>query len=448
MIGISLDIPEVACRGGRVSFPGFLPLVSGVPPTLFADFTTEGTTNNYWFNGNQQASLAAWNTAVGGTFARAGNATYFQGGVLKTATSGVIRFPSDNSSVSQGIRISGIGTNFVLQSNAFTTTWTLSSGAAPVQNVNGPDGGTNTGWTLTAAAGVGTALLQPVVISTPSQFSVFAKPGTSSFVYITTTDATGAKTTWFNVTTGAVGTTNATTSGAPTVVQSVPTTTQLANGWYWVGLRNAGTIADITIGQSDADNSTASTTGNTLLVFGAQGVSGAAGQGAAGQLDYIPTTTAAAGQIADVYQIAHTFGTTQSTVLVKFTANTVPLGIASIFSLNDTTTSNKMELWDSAAFPQTTLVSATSTQTSVAAIAFVNNATTKFAQAYQAGSQHLSINGAAVRTAAPASYLAAITRLAIGQQAAATTSAYTNIQQIAVWDGVFANDANLQALST
>lgn len=303
---------------GGISFNGsqspFL-LLDGTAPVAFADFTTEGTSNHYYLNGAQSANFAAWMTAVGGTFARAGSATYLQGGVIKTATTGVARFPTSLAGTPLGIRLTPSATNSVFQSNGFLTTWTLASGGAPVQNVAGPDAGGSTGWTLTASANVGAALNQTVVITTPQFLSVFAKGGTSCFAYLSETDAGGTKTTWFNACTGAIGTANSTTAGAPTIAQGTPPTPQqLANGWWLFGVPSSGaSTASVTVGQSDADASTAAATNNTLFIFGAEGTK------ALYQADYIPTTTIAVTQPADDLHTTVTwYNATSSTLFVDY----------------------------------------------------------------------------------------------------------------------------------
>lgn len=450
MIGISLDIPEVAARGPRISFPSFLPLVGGVPPTLFADFTTEGTTNQYWFNGLQQASFAAWNTAVGGTLTRASNATYTQGGVLKTATSGVMRFPSDSSSVPQGIRITGSISNNLKQSNTFTTTWTLVSGATPLQNVSGPDAGSNTGWTLTAAASVGTVLNQTVAIGAPSFVSVSAKAGTSNFIYISTTDAAGTKTTWFNASTGAVGTTNSTTSGTPTVVQTPATPVALANGWWEFGIANtSATTVSISIGQSDADAGTAATTGNTVLIYGAQLPNGGVIQGSV-LLDYVPTTTVVATQAADNYAITRAFSAVQDTVMVKFTAPPQTNNTAGVFSLNDGSSNNRFDFRANTSGNTSIITSGGVLQLSEGwgGSVITANQQVKIAVALKAGTLAGFKNGLTMGTGAPTSMPVSLTTLTIGSVDGFAVPLYNNIQQIGIWSGVFAGTADLTALST
>lgn len=156
MIGISLDIPEVAVRrAGGVPFP---PVLNGVQPVFFADFTTEGTTNHYWFQGVKYAGFAAWNTAISGTFTRATNATYFAGGLLQTATSGNPRFPTDASSVPQGLRLSGAQTELAIQNRDLTNVaWTATT-ATVAKDQTGVDGAATAASSILATAGNATVL--------------------------------------------------------------------------------------------------------------------------------------------------------------------------------------------------------------------------------------------------------------------------------------------------
>lgn len=156
MIGISLDLPEVAVR--RVGGTPFPPVLNGVQPVFFADFTTEGTTNHYWFQGAQYAGVAAWNTAIGATFTRATNATYFAGGLLQTAGSGSLRFPTDASSVPQGLRLSGAQTELAIQNRDLTNVaWTATT-ATVAKDQTGVDGAATAASSILATAGNATVL--------------------------------------------------------------------------------------------------------------------------------------------------------------------------------------------------------------------------------------------------------------------------------------------------
>lgn len=156
MIGISLDIPEVAVRRvGGIPFP---PVLNGVQPVFFADFTTEGTTNHYWFQGVQSAGFSAWKTAVGGTFSRAASATYTASGVVQTATSGNPRFPTTSAGVPTGLRFTPAQTELTLQNRDLTNVaWTATT-ATVAKDQTGADGNATSASSILATAGNATVL--------------------------------------------------------------------------------------------------------------------------------------------------------------------------------------------------------------------------------------------------------------------------------------------------
>jgi hypothetical protein len=57
--------------------PPLLPVANNSPPTIYADLTTEGTSNHYWYGLQSYVGFASWLTALGGTFSRASTATIY-----------------------------------------------------------------------------------------------------------------------------------------------------------------------------------------------------------------------------------------------------------------------------------------------------------------------------------------------------------------------------------
>lgn len=158
MIGISLDIPEVAVRNLGQGGNPFPPLLAGTQPVFFADFTSEGTTNHYWYSGVKYAGFAAWLTAIGGTYTRATNATYFSNGVLQTATSGAQRFPTSSIGVPQGLRLSGAQTELALWNRDLTNAvWTATT-ATVAKDQTGIDNAATAASSILATAGNATVL--------------------------------------------------------------------------------------------------------------------------------------------------------------------------------------------------------------------------------------------------------------------------------------------------
>lgn len=155
MIGISLDIPEVAVRRtGGIPFP---PVLNGVQPVFFADFTTEGTTNHYWFQGVQYAGFAAWNTALSGTFTTPGK-TYTQAGVVKTGGSNTGRFPTNAAGVPTGFRMTTAQSEICLWNRDLTNVaWTATT-ATVAKDQTGADGTATAASSILATAGNATVL--------------------------------------------------------------------------------------------------------------------------------------------------------------------------------------------------------------------------------------------------------------------------------------------------
>ena len=125
----------------------WLPLIGSTQPTLFADFTTEGTTNHYWYNGAQYANLSAWKTASGGTFIQAGTPYYTNpSGLVVPASANVPRFNYDPVALTpKGILLEGASTNQLTHSQ-LDSGWTTTRGTLTLNAATAPDG------TLTAAS--------------------------------------------------------------------------------------------------------------------------------------------------------------------------------------------------------------------------------------------------------------------------------------------------------
>ena len=184
-------------------------------------------------------------------------------------------------------RLNGTGQNLLLQSQDFTNaTWTKNNlTAASTSATTDPLGGL----TANILTPNGTAdaycrqTLTPV-LSTSYGVSVYAKAGTGSwlrlralFINNNTTDEA-----WFNLSTGALGTVQASVSA---------TITSVGNGWYRCALvgstisTNSASLLDVAV--SNADNTRNATNAQTIYVWGSQlELSSTVGT-------YIPTTTTA-----------------------------------------------------------------------------------------------------------------------------------------------------------
>lgn len=250
---VGLGFGRLGGGGGKVvPPPAFLPNVSGTVSDIFADFTTEGTTNNYWAGVHQRAGFAAWLTALGGTYSRASSATYIAAGLVTTALSGVPRFPGT------GLRLTGAQTELTLWNRDLTNAvWTATT-ATVAKNQTGADGVATSASSITATAGNATVLQAITNASAARIMGAYVKR------------LTGA------------GTINITQDNGVTWTAIVPT-----GAWVFYTLPSA-TLANPTVGFQIVTN------GDAIAV---DYVSERAGTFVA---DVIATTSAAVTQAADV----------------------------------------------------------------------------------------------------------------------------------------------------
>jgi len=167
-------------------------------------------------------------------------------------------------------RLNGTGQNLLLQSQDFTSaTWTKSNLTAAITSATTDPLGGLTADILTPNGTTDAYCRQTVtpVLSTSYGYSVYAKAGTGSwlrlralFINNNTTDEA-----WFNLSTGALGTVQASVTA---------TITSVGNGWYRCALvgstiaTNTASFVDVAV--SNADNTRANTNGQTIYVWGSQ----------------------------------------------------------------------------------------------------------------------------------------------------------------------------------
>jgi hypothetical protein len=225
------------------------------------------------------------------TFSRATVGTYYDSsGILQTAAINEPRFDYNPVTLAaRGLLIEEQRTNLLLQSNDFATTWTPISVSIEQNSTLSPDGTVNADTVAATATAVGSRIQQNVVVSTTSQYvySCYVRPGTVNTVSLSlynNTTATALATVNFNVLTGVVVTT---TVGSGTI-------TPEANGWYRCVVTHSGTVtATNSIRAYVYPNNTSCTTGDSVIVYGAQLEAGAF------PTSYIPTTVIAAPRNAD-----------------------------------------------------------------------------------------------------------------------------------------------------
>lgn len=170
--------------------PSWLPKAAGKKPLLFADTTTEGGNNRYWYQGRRYSSFATWLSAVGGSFARTSTGWYFNSsGLLVSVSGGVTRFNyGPGSTTLNGLLIEPIRKNDVLWSRDLTNAaWTASNITAAKDQI-GLDGSANSASSITATAGNGTILQAITATSAQRAQSVYVKRITGAGVVEMTMD--------------------------------------------------------------------------------------------------------------------------------------------------------------------------------------------------------------------------------------------------------------------
>lgn len=428
--------------------PSWLPLASGVAPTLFADFTTEGTSNHYWYNNASYGSFAAWNTAIGGTFSRASAAGYMQSGVYKSALSNAARFPSDINGNPTGLRLTGAGTNLLRNSQVFTgANWVKDGNTATlVASGVGPDGVSSAYLFTEPGSGASTygayQALSGLTSGTPYTIYAIMKAGTRNYVYLNlqASPSNNFISAVYDLDLGVVGETKVGTNSGTIISNTIKA---LANGWYLIAL--TGSIGNATgnncyaviEGAPLASGNTWTTGGQVSYTANGSSFSYGAAQvtASAFPLDYIPTTTTTVTQAADAltlpFSAASTFTAVAKATMAGSSSSGRLIGVGSGKLINqsdstDAQTDNGTNNISAAisAWTSANKVGATGTG-SARAIAANNNAAVGDANALLAG---------------------AITNL-YPMSDNGSNQSYGDLASIAAWNGLSVSNSTLQGLT-
>ena len=242
-----------------------------------------GTTDQVLAKNSSTDYDTKW-TTLGTMSTQDANAVAITGGTINGTTIGATTPSTVNATTITGqtARLNGTGSNLLLQSNNFTTTWTTTSATiATTVATTDPFGGSNA-WIITNDATLARHQIQQTFTSVSGinyTFSCYGKNNNAGFLYLRW--ATSNKTVVFNLSTGAVGTTD---SG---ITASI---TNAGNGWYrCIATYTTAVTSDIlAVGLAESDSiSTYSGTSKSIYLYGAQlEVSSTANT-------YIPTTTTA-----------------------------------------------------------------------------------------------------------------------------------------------------------
>jgi hypothetical protein len=205
------------------------------------------------------------------------------GGTINGTTIGATSASSVNATTITGQTgvLRGTGQNLLLQSNTFTTSWSISN-VTLTSGQSDPFGG-STAYLVNNGTNTGTHPVSQTLTISPNTytFSVFAKAGTANFLALfSSSSVQGA---FFNLTTGAF---TGNMINAPVSYAS----TSVGSGWYRLSITVASTGSSSTLQlliSEDGTNYSYTGTSKTITIYGAQLEIGSVTN------TYIPTTTTA-----------------------------------------------------------------------------------------------------------------------------------------------------------
>lgn len=266
------------------------------------------------------------------TFTRNSTATYVgSNGLIQTAAAGEERFDHDpETGESLGLLIEESRTNLTLHSEDFTNAaWTKDNITVSGNQAVAPDGTTTADLIYPSSTGNARTIYQNYNNANGTYtISCFVKAAGKNWVFIY--NAQGNAKAWFNLSTGAKGSADATITDYGIVAYP--------NGWYRCDVRTDNTTARyIFIGPADGDNSTAATTSGTngIYVWGAQFEEGSF------QTSYIPTTSSTVTRAVDVASITGTnfsswFNSSEGTFVARLPSKTPAEGFIADVGNNST----------------------------------------------------------------------------------------------------------------
>jgi hypothetical protein len=370
---------------------------------------------------------------------RATTATRFNSaGLIESVASGVPRldyFTSGGTAGCPALLVEASGSNLLLQSEAFNTTWTPiglnAFGSGSVANSTGttdPFGGTNSDYIQeNASAGTHLILQTPSgqVSGTTYTFSCFVKSAQRTQVNFLNNAGGGANAT-FNLSAG----TATLGVGVSALIQNY------GNGWYRCILTYTPTTTanfNVQVRLADASGNTSYTgTGTSgVYVFGAQLEVGSVAT------SYIPTTTTSATRNADVINLSGAvsgcIGQTEGTIYLE--TNALVSGASDLFCFARALTNTVSISKNSSNIIQAIVYTSGPSPAFFIAASGTVSGNLKIAFAYKTGESALYINGVPIGTSSTAfSFAAALSEINInstgffegnGNQRISTLSLYT-----------------------
>lgn len=270
------------------------------------------------------------------TFARSSAGTTISStGLVTSVGSDTARSYYDPTTLTyRGYLAEGARTNLCLQSSDFSTTWTQGGITVTTNTTTGPDGLSNADKLAEDnSAGAHNARQQFVKAASAISysFSVWAKQSERTFLAIVLWDTTNGNRFWFNLATGAIGSTAVVGTGFTSTsysIQSYP------NGWYRciANVTSSATAlieARVECASADAVDSYVGTTGNGLFVWGAQLEAGTFPS------SYMPTSVASFTRSADTlsYPFASNVNAATGTCYIEASTEWLIAAVGTVYAV-------------------------------------------------------------------------------------------------------------------
>lgn len=349
---------------------------------------------------------------------RATTATRFNSaGLIESVASGIPRldyYTSGGTAGCPALLVEASGSNLLLQSEAFNTTWTPiglnAFGSGSVANSSGttdPFGGTNSDYIQeNASAGTHLILQTPSgqVSGTTYTFSCFAKSAERTQINFLNNAGGGANAT-FNLSAG----TATLGVGVSALIQNY------GNGWYrciltYTPTTTASFNVQIRLANASGNTSYTGTGTSGVYVFGAQLEVGSIAT------SYIPTTTTSATRNADVVTLSGAvsgcIGQTEGTIYLE--TNSLVSGASDLFCFARATTNTVSISKNSTNIIQAIVYTSGPSPAFFIAASGTVSGNLKIAVAYKTGESALYINGVQIGTSSTAfSFTAALSQINI-----------------------------------
>ncbi len=383
---------------------------------------------------------------------RATTATRFNSaGLIESVASGIPRldyYTSGGTAGCPALLVEASGSNLLLQSEAFNTTWTPiglnAFGSGSVANSSGttdPFGGTNSDYIQeNASAGTHLILQTPSgqVSGTTYTFSCFAKSAERTQINFLNNAGGGANAT-FNLSAG----TATLGVGVSALIQNY------GNGWYrciltYTPTTTASFNVQIRLANASGNTSYTGTGTSGVYVFGAQLEVGSIAT------SYIPTTTTSATRNADVVTLSGAvsgcIGQTEGTIYLE--TNALVSGASDLFCFARATTNTVSISKNSTNIIQAIVYTSGPSPAFFIAATGTVSGNLKIAVAYKTGESALYINGVQIGTSSTAfSFTAALTQININPTGFFEGIGNQRISAPALYTTRLTN-AQLQALTT